>query len=88
MEGYTAASPGKSETQFMLETEDYLYLAVFNFNADESYIGEVSLERLGLISNSGLNVKELWTSEFTVTENDVVGYNVPPQDARVYKIEK
>lgn len=88
VEGYTAASAGKSETQFMLETEDCLYLAVFNFNTSENYEGEVSLERLGLISNSDLIVKELWTSETSVTENGTVSYNVPSQDARVYKIER
>ncbi len=87
VEGYLASAPNKPETQFMLQTEECVYLAVFNFNKEESLNGSVDFERLGIDSTVSLSVKELWTSEFSISEDEKIHYNVPPQDVRVYKIQ-
>ena len=87
VEGYKASAPNKPETQFVLRTNDETYLAIFNFNQSENMIGSVELERLGIKSSVSLSVKELWTSEFSMTEDKKVNYNIPPQDVRVYRIQ-
>lgn len=88
VEGYTAVGPGKSETQFMLNTEEYLYVAIFNFDKKKVMEGEIAFERLGLASGVDMSVKELWSAEYTMADNDELEYRVPPQDARVYRIQK
>lgn len=87
VEGHKASAPNKPETQFMLRTDDETYLAIFNFSTSENMVGSIELERLGITSSVNLSVKELWTSEFSMSEDKKVNYNIPPQDVRVYKIQ-
>lgn len=87
VEGYKAKATNKTETQFMLKTSDYTYLAIFNFNKQENIIDSVDCTRLGIDAKASLSVKELWTSEFSVIEDGKLHFNIPPQDVRVYRIE-
>ena len=87
VEGHTAETPGKTETQFTLKTPEYTYLVVFNFSKTKEKSGNVSLDRLGIASDVELSVKELWTSEFFLTNDKKIHFNVPSQDVRVYRIQ-
>lgn len=88
VEGYTAAGPGKAETIYSLETNDYLYVAVFNFDKGNSRQGKLQMERLGLSYSSNMGVKELWTGTKLSINGQELAYTVPPQDVRVYRINK
>ncbi len=88
IEGYTADLPQRAEKTFMLETEDCVYIAVFNFSKSENMNGKIDLDRVSKTNLSKANVKELWTAESKAIENNQLSYSVPPQDTRVYKISK
>lgn len=88
VEGYAASSPNKSENLFMLDTEKYTYLVVFNFHAMSSKFGRVELERLGINSAMAKEIKELWTETNIDLVDGAISYAVPAKDVRVYRIEK
>jgi alpha-galactosidase len=88
VEGYTAAEPGKAETMFMLDTTGCIYIAIFNFDKDKNYTGELDMSRVCSEEMDKASVKELWTSTLSIVDNNMLTYSVPPQDVRVYKINK
>ncbi len=87
VEGYIAAGEAKAEPFYMMETDECTYLAVFNFNKTTTSEGTISLERLGLKGEKSDGM-ELWTSSEVRTEDGSISYSVPPQDVRVYKLNK
>lgn len=88
LEGYTAAEPDKTETIFMLETDDDIYIAIFNFDKSEEKTGVLDMKRVSSYAINNIAVKELWTSVQSTIKNNTFDYSVPVQDARVYKIRK
>ena len=88
VEGYTAESPEKAESVYMLDTEKYVYIAIFNFDISTPKQGKLDMERIGCRKNKNIKGKELWTSTPVFSDSDNLPYIVPPQDVRVYRIEK
>lgn len=81
----------ESESLFMRETDQFLYVAVFNFTkgifaTDKS--DEISFGRLGIDRTNVGTIKELWTGEEITPGEDSFRYSVPKADARVYRISK
>ena len=85
------AAGQESESLFMRETPQYVYVAVFNFAngtfATESK-GEISFSRLGIDPSNVGSIKELWTGEYVEPADDSFAYSVPKADVRVYRISK
>lgn len=88
VEGYTAESPEKAESVYMLDTEKYVYIAIFNFDTATPKQGKLNMERIGCKKSKNIKGKELWTSTPVFSDSDNLAYTVPPQDVRVYRIEK
>ena len=75
-----------AENFFMLHTDNYLYVAAFNYE-DKDLRGEIPLELLDIAAGDFSEVRELWTNAVV----DVAGalpYHVPGEDARVYRFKK
>ena len=71
---------------YMMKTEEYTYVAVFNFSRTEALQGSLSPEDLGICPDDMKEGKELWTGEEFMC-NGRLAFRVPPQDARVYRLE-
>ena len=87
VEGYTAQSPEKAESIYMLNTEKYTYIAIFNFDTTSVKEGQLDLRRIGYQKNKNIKGKELWTSISVLSGSDGLQYSIPPQDVRVYRME-
>ncbi len=87
VEGYKASGVNRAENFFMLETDRYLYLAVFNYHAKNTLSGSLELSRLGAGPDDFQRVVELWTGEEQPIRN-TIAYDVPTKDVRVYRLEK
>ena len=72
----------------MLETDNALYYAVFNYDKSNSLSKTESFERLGIKMSDVTQITELWTN--TKAEFDATGVkvNVPACDVRLYRLEK
>lgn len=81
----------ESESLFMRDTENYLYVAVFNFSkgifASEKK-GTMSFSRLGIEPADVFSIKELWTGDNIEFSDSSFEYSVPKADVRVYRIAK
>ena len=88
VEGYTAESSEKAESVYMLDTEKYVYIAIFNFDISTPKQGKLDMGRIGCRKNKNIKGKELWTSTPVFSDSGNLPYIVPPQDVRVYRIEK
>lgn len=88
VEGYTAQSPEKAESIYMMETDKYTYIAIFNFDTTTSKEGKVDLDRIGSKKSKHIKGKELWTSTPLLSDSGSLLYSIPPQDVRVYRIDK
>lgn len=75
-----------AESIFQLNTDQYIYVAVFNYTKQES-TGEISAADLGLKTLPN-EVKELWTQQMQKTSTQSLSYSVPAQDVRVYRFMK
>lgn len=88
VEGYTAQSPEKAESIYMMDTDKYTYIAIFNFDTTTSKEGKVDLGRIGSKKSKNIKGKELWTSTPLLSDSGSLLYSIPPQDVRVYRIDK
>lgn len=88
VEGYTAQSPEKAESIYMMDTDKYTYIAIFNFDTTTSKEGKVDLGRIGSTKSKNIKGKELWTSTPLLSDSGSLLYSIPPQDVRVYRIDK
>ncbi|MBQ7361221.1 MAG: hypothetical protein IJW68_01830 [Bacteroidaceae bacterium] len=77
----------QAESFFVRDTEEYFYLAIFNYNTTVKK-GEVSFSRMGIAPESVGEIKELWLNKSVTYNSEGVTYNVPAKDARVYRIKK
>lgn len=88
LDGYSPSSRQESESIFVRDTPQYLYLAVFNWKPILSSTGCVNFSRLGIdFSNVG-EIKELWTGASIVPLSEGINYEIPGGDVRVYRIAK
>ncbi|MDE7115788.1 MAG: hypothetical protein K2O56_05115 [Muribaculaceae bacterium] len=76
------------DNEFVLDTPDAFYYAVFNYGTDGSGVlsKDVDFERLGINPASFVNVTELWSGEKSTPANLKV--NVPVKDVKIYRFEK
>lgn len=88
VEGYTAQSPEKAESIYMMETDNYTYIVIFNFDITSVKEGCLDMRRIGYSPNKHIEGKELWTSTPVISDHKGLQYSVPPQDVRVYRIKK
>lgn len=77
-----------AESLMTYENEQYVYLAVFNYQILVPNIGIVSFADIGVDPSDVGEVKELWTGEVLHPSQEGISYNVPVCDARIYRIEK
>lgn len=81
----------ESESLFMRDTEEYLYVAIFNF-ANGTFATEKNEEiafiRLGIEPSNVGSIKELWTGEVVSFDEKGFSYSIPKADVRVYRISK
>lgn len=88
VEGYSASAPNKAESIFMLETDMYLYVTVFNFDKHKNKSGNLDLKRISKKKLNNCVVKELWTGETSSIKNNTLSYSTSSQDVSVYRIKK
>ncbi len=76
------------DNEFILDTPDAFYYAVFNYGTDGSGVlnKNVNFERLGINASDYTNVTELWTGATSAPASLKV--NVPVKDVRIYRFEK
>ncbi len=76
------------DNEFILDTDDAFYYAVFNYGTDGSGIltKDADLSRLGITSSDFTNVTELWTGE--TSSPAALKVSVPVKDVRIYRFEK
>ena len=73
------------EKAFMLDTDNALYLAVFNYDASKEATETINLTRLGVNVANVKRIKELWTD---TSVNPTGKCEIPAGDVRVYCFEK
>ena len=78
----------QSFSLFMRDTPNYVYVAVFNFDAYNPQSGAVQYENIGIEASNVKEIKELWTGETVTPSADYFYYKVPKGDARIYRITK
>ena len=94
---YDGTSWISSENFFQYETEDYYYVAIFNFTNggdmdnptnNSPMRGTLPLEDLGFTTADFTEVRELWMDEVITVGQSGLPYNVPSADARVFRFTK
>jgi len=88
VEGYKASAPQKAERLYMYETDAEVYVAIFNFDKNNSDQGIIPLNRLNLKNEQIAEIKELWSNRKENIQPHNLAYHVKPQDVSVYKITK
>ena len=76
-----------AESFFMMHTDDYLYVAAFNYTENRE-VGEIPLDLLDIAAGEFSEVRELWTNEVVDVTDDALPYDVPYEDVRVYRFTK
>lgn len=88
VEGGNPSTKQESEKFFVRETDQYIYLAVFNWSSLISTSGTVKFDRLGIDKSNVGPIKELWSGQEVAPAADGVAYSVPKGDTVVYRITK
>ena len=76
------------EKAFMLDTDNALYLAVFNYDASKEATETINLTRLGVNVANVKRIKELWTDTSVNPTGNELKCEIPAGDVRVYCFEK
>lgn len=77
----------RGESLFMLDTDDYMYVAAFNYKA-ESVSENIKLSRLGIVSSDVKGIKELWTGQDVSLEDEGIPFSLPNCGVKLYRIDK
>lgn len=77
----------RGENLFMLDTDECLYVAAFNYN-DTPLSENVKLSRLGITSSEVRSIKELWTGQTVSLEGEEIPLSFPSYGVKLFKIEK
>lgn len=88
VEGDNPSRSQGAETLFVRDTEQYLYLAAFNWLTLLPKSISVSFDRLGIAADNVASIKELWTGETVEPTNQGISATLPAGDVRVYRIAK
>ncbi len=84
-------SPSESqqaENIFVRDTEQYFYVAVFNYDKSKAKTGKVNYLRMGIEPENVGEIKELWLNKEIECDESGITYSVPAKDVRVYRIAK
>lgn len=76
------------ETIFQRTTDQYCYVAVFNFGSIYASSGDIEFSRLGLDPSKAGKIKELWFGSEVEHDGQSFHYSVPAKDVRVYRISR
>lgn len=92
VEGATASGKNswgrnRGESLFMLDTDDYMYVAAFNYKA-ESVSEDIKLSRLGIASSDVKAIKELWTGQDVSLKGEQIPFSLPDFGVKLYRIDK
>lgn len=82
--GYTYGVDG----EFILDTDDALYYAVFNYDESNAFNKTADFYRLGIDAGDVKEVKELWTGASVKVTGNGFDVDVPKCDVRLYKLSK
>ena len=88
LEGDDPSTSQQAESFFVRDTEEYFYLAVFNYSTTTEKSGKISFSRMGIEPENVGEIKELWTKNIITHDNKYINYSVPAKDARIYRITK
>lgn len=75
----------RGSDMFYHATDEWLYLAVFNYSSREKK-QSISLERLGLPTDRDIAIRELWSGEDTMVREHIPVV-IPAKDVKVFKIK-
>lgn len=88
IDGSTPSASQQAESIFVRDTEQYFYVAVFNYDKSKAKKGSVSFQRMGIDPEDVGEIKELWFSKEAEYDDSGITYNIPAKDVRVYRITK
>lgn len=77
----------RGENLFMLDTDECLYVAAFNYN-QTPLSNNIKLSRLGITSSEVRSIKELWTGQVVSLEGEELPVSFPSFGVKLFKIEK
>ncbi len=86
VDGHKPTSSQSSESIFMRQTADAVYVAVFNFGRVYVSTGSVKFDRLGINEDDVKGITELWSGEEVAPVDGGIDYSVPAKDVKVFKI--
>ena len=76
------------DNEFVLDTDDAVYYAVFNYNMNNDLTRTADFRRIGINAASVKGIKELWTGLTVSPSASGFCISVPKCDVRMYRIEK
>ena len=76
------------DNEFVLDTDNALYYAVFNFDKNNDLAKTADFSRIGIDPAKVKAIKELWTGESVSPSGSGFSVSVPKCDVRMYRIEK
>ena len=88
---YSSNRYGKAfrvDNEFVLDTDDALYYAVFNYDRDADFTKTADFSRIGIDAGNVKSIKELWTGAEVQVNGNGFDVTVPKCDVCMYRIEK
>ena len=83
---YNNAHDGAEEC-VMLETPEYIYVAVFNYTHQEKS-DDIPFEVLGTSTDCISEIKELWSDTIVTPIGQSLSYTIPATDAKIFRLTK
>ena len=88
---YSSNRYGKAfrvDNEFVLDTDDALYYAVFNYDREADFTKTADFSRIGIDAGNVKSIKELWTGAEVQVNGNGFDVTVPKCDVCMYRIEK
>jgi alpha-galactosidase len=76
------------DREFVLDTDNALYYAVFNYDEENDFTKTADFSRIGVEPGNVKSIKELWTGEQVSFSGNGFSVSVPKGDVRMYRIDK
>ena len=76
------------DNEFVLDTDDAVYYAVFNYDQSSDFMKTAAFSRIGIDAAKVKSIKELWTGANVKVTNWGFDVSIPKCDVRMYRIEK
>ena len=80
-------SPEGAEECVMLETSEYIYVAIINYSNEEKN-DCIPLGLLGTAAGEITQIKELWSGDTVYPKNNSLDYTIPATDAKIFRLSK